>query len=154
MSIDATKPTDQELVSMLPYWIRRNATAINSIVAGLEEFTLTRLSLTAGTTALVIGVDLTAIALEVILLDSPGLCHLEQIRGGTEGQVKLIIFQGNSVDLIDGPKETGKFYLNQLPVGSTFSAQRDDVIALVNVEGDGGSIYGYWKEVWRQVSVK
>jgi hypothetical protein len=154
MSIDATKPTDQELVSMLPYWIRRNATAINSLIAGISEYTVTRLTLSAGTTALVIGTNLTAIAFEIVLLNSLGTCNIDQIRGGTEGQVKLLVFQCNSISLIDGPKSSGAFYLNQLPVGSSFVAQQDDVIALMNVDGDGTTNYGYWKEIWRQVSVK
>lgn len=154
MSIDATKPTDQELVSMLPYWIRRNATAINSLIVGITEDTVTRLILPAGTTTLVIGTNLTATAIEIVLLDSYGICNIDQIRGGIEGQVKLFVFQRDSISLVDGPKSNGSFYLNQLPVGSSFVAQQDDAIALMNVDGDGTTNYGYWKEIWRQVSVK
>jgi len=154
MTLDATKPTDQELVSVLPYWIRNTRSAVNSLITGITEITTTDLTISAGDTALVIGTDLTAIAMEIILLSGLGAATIDQIRGGTEGQLKIFIFQGNNVSFKDGPKSNGQLYLNQLPVLSTFNAQQDDVIALINIDGDGSSNYGYWKEVWRQVSVK
>ena len=154
MTLDATKPTDQELVSVLPYWIRNTRSAVNSLITGITEITTTDLTISAGDTALVIGTDLTAIAMEIVLLSGLGAATIDQIRGGTEGQLKIFIFQGNNVSFKDGPKSNGQLYLNQLPVLSTFNAQQDDVIALINIDGDGSSNYGYWKEVWRQVSVK
>jgi len=154
MTLDATKPTDQELVSVLPYWIRNTRSAVNSLITGITEITTTDLTISAGDTALVIGTDLTAIAMEIVLLSGLGAATIDQIRGGTEGQLKIFIFQGNNVSFKDGPKSNGQLYLNQLPVLSTFNAQQDDVIALINIDGDGSTNYGYWKEVWRQVSVK
>ncbi|MHA1806537.1 MAG: hypothetical protein ACTSX2_03055, partial [Candidatus Thorarchaeota archaeon] len=148
MTLDATKPTDQELVSVLPYWIKNTRSGVNSLIAGITEITTTDLTISAGDTALVIGTDLTAIAMEIVLLSGLGAATIDQIRGGTEGQLKIFIFQGNNVSFKDGPKSNGQLYLNQLPVLSTFNAQQDDVIALINIDGDGSSNYGYWKEVW------
>lgn len=154
MTIDANKPTDQELVSALPYWIRQARAAINAIIATASDLTVNNLAISPGDIALVVGTELTAIGVEVILIDCLGASVIEQIRGGSEGQIKVFVFQGNNVGFKDGPKLTGQLYLNQLPALSTFDAQTDDVIALVNIGGDGALNYGYWKEIWRQVSVK
>ena len=75
MTLDATKPTDQELVSVLPYWIKNTRSGVNSLIAGITEITTTDLTISAGDTALVIGTDLTAIAMEIVLL-SLSLIHI------------------------------------------------------------------------------
>jgi len=154
MSLDATKPTDQELVSALPYYIRLHASTINSLIAGITDFTISDLILLSGTTSLVVGNDLSDVAFEIVLIETAGVSNIAQIRGGTSGQIKLFIFQDNSVTFTDGVKSLGALYLNQLPVGSSLVAQQDDVLALINIGGDGASEYGYWKELWRQISVK
>jgi hypothetical protein len=154
MTVVATKPDDQELVSMLPYWIRHTRAALNALIANVSDITVNNLSLTPGDIAIVVGTELTAIGIEVVFIDCLGVSVIEQIRGGSEGQIKIFVFQGNNVGFKDGPKLTGQLYLNQLPALSTFDAQTDDVIALVNIGGDGAAVYGYWKELWRQVSVK
>ena len=154
MTIDATKPTDQELVSVLPSYIRDTRTALNNIIDGETEVTTTELTISAGDTALVIGTDLSDTLIETILLSGLGVSVIDQIRGGTEGRIKIFIFQGNNVSFKDGVKLTGQLYLNQLPVLSNFNAQQDDVLALINISGDGAANYGYWKELWRQLSVK
>ena len=51
-------------------------------------------------------------------------------------------------------KSGGLFYLNQLPAGGDFNPQQDDVIAFANIDGDGGSTNGYWKEIYRNISLK
>jgi len=152
--MDATKPIDQEMTSALPAYIREVRAAINVIVAEESDITMTSLLVSAGDNALVIGTDLTAIGIEIVLLSGLGASVIEQIRGGTQGQVKIFIFQGNNVGFKDGLKSDGQLYLNQLPVATILSAQQDDVVVLVNIGGNGTSIYGYWKEIWRQVSVK
>ena len=154
MTLVATQPTDQELVSALPYWIRQTRAALNAIIATASDITVNDLTITAGDTALVVGTELTAIGIELVLIDCLGASVIEQIRGGSEGQIKVFIFQSNNVGFKDGPKLTGQLYLNQLPALSTFAAQVDDVIALINIGGNGGANYGYWKEIWRQESVK
>ena len=92
--------------------------------------------------------------LDVALVSGIGASTIEYIRGGIDGQIKIFIFQDNDITFKDGVKADGKLYLNQLPILSNFAAQQDDVIALVNIGGDGTTEYGYWKEVWRQLSVK
>jgi len=69
-------------------------------------------------------------------------------------KVKVLVFQDNNISIVDGVASGGKFYLNQLPALSSFAAQVNDILALVNVGGDGASVYGYWKEIYRQVALK
>lgn len=154
MSLDATKPVDIEEVSQFPYWIREARAAINSILAGESEVTVTELAIAAGATVLTVGTELTAIAIEVLITTGVGAATIANIRGGTEGQIKIFIFQDGNVSLTDGVKSDGKLYLNHLPALSNFNAAQDDVLALVNVDGDGSSEYGYWKELFRTISVK
>ena len=154
MTLSVNEPSDQELVANLPYWIRQTRVAINTILAGAEDFAITVLTIAAGDTALVVGTDLGATNFEVVIVTGAGPATIDQIRGGTQGQIKLFIFQNNLVSFNDGAKADGELYLNQLPVGTDWAAQQDDVIALVNVGGDGSATFGYWKEIWRQESVK
>lgn len=155
MSLDPNKPTDQELVSMWPWWVRKLAISINAVeVEGHVDIVFTELTVSAGAIALVVGTDLNVATKEYIKIDALGAATIGQIRGGTKGQTKTFIFQDNSLSFLDGPKLAGQLYLNQLPVLSTFSAQQDDVITLINIGGDGASEHGYWKELSRQLSVK
>lgn len=155
MSLDPNKPTDQELVSMLPYWIRQLVASINAIeIEGHVDIVFTELTVLAGTTAMVVGTDLSEATKEYIKVDSLGAALIGQITGGIEGQTKTFIFQGNNLSFLDGPKLTGQLYLNQLPALSTYSAQQNDVITLINIGGDGSGENGYWKEISRQMSVK
>jgi len=153
MTIDATKPTDQELVSVLPSYIRANRTAIN-LFADAADFDSTTLIITAGDTALTVGTDLSSAKIEIVRISCAGAAAISKIRGGIEGNIKIFIFGSNTIDFVDGVKSDGKLYLNQLPVLSSFDAQQDDVLALINIDGDGAGTYGYWKELWRQLSVK
>lgn len=154
MTLNVNEPTDQELVANLPAFIRALHVAVNVIDEGDEDFSVTALTITAGDTALVVGTDLANVDFEVVIVTGAGPATIDQIRGGTQGQVKMFVFQNNLVSFNDGVKSLGELYLNQLPVDSDFNAQQDDVIALLNIDGDGASTYGYWKEVWRQQSVK
>lgn len=154
MTLDANQPTDQVLVSELPSYIRADRAEINSITAAASDYTTTNLTLSAGTSTLVIGTDLNAISIETIFLTGLGASVLAQIQGGTDGQIKIFIMQNNNISFLDGPKLIGQLYLNQLPALSTYAAQQDDVLALINVGGDGVTNYGYWKELFRQTSVK
>lgn len=154
MVLDITKPTDQVLVAEIPSYIRENRVAINAFASGEAEYTVTNLIVSAGTTTLVIGTDLTNIDMEIVLISGLGAATIQNITGGTAGQIKILVFQDNDISLLDGAKADGKFYLNQLPALSTFNANQDDSIALVNVGGNGSSNNGYWKEFSRQLSVK
>ena len=153
MSLDVNKPEDQAHVSELPSYIREDRVEINSISAG-GAVAQTDLAVAAGTTSLTVGTDVSAVGLETIVVTGSGVAALESIIGGTDGQIKILIFQDANVSLVDGSKADGEFYLNHLPALSSFSPQQDDVIALRNVGGDGATDYGYWKELYRTISVK
>lgn len=154
MTLDPNKPTDQESVSLLPSYIREDRAVINSISGG-NDVGATDLVVAAGSTSLVIGTDVGAFGFESVKVTGVGISTLLTMLGGTEGQVKVLVFQDTNVRITDGNvKSGGRFYLNQLPAASDFEPQQDDVIAFVNVDGDGGSTYGYWKELYRTLSLK
>ena len=153
MSLDPSKPSDSALVSELPAYIRENRIAVNSVVTA-AGFGVTNLDIAAGTTSLSVGTDLLAVGHEIVIVTGLGVAILATILGGTDGQMKTFIFQDANIDLIDGAKSNGKFYLNQLPALSNFEPQQDDVLTLVNIGGDGASVYGYWKELYRNLSIK
>jgi hypothetical protein len=154
--LDITKPTDQEHVAQLPYWIRQTRTALNAIQALDSNIEVTDVALLAGTTGLIIPTHLTVALIEVVTIDSTGISNIATIQNGVHGMIKIFIFKDNNINIVDGLKDTnGNFYLNQLPVGTSLEAAIDDVLAVVNINGDGGATtHGYWKELWRQISVK
>lgn len=154
--LDVTKPTDQEHVAQLPYWIRQTRAALNAIQALDSNIEVTDVPLLAGTTGLIIPTHLTVALIEVVTIDSTGISNIATIQNGVHGQIKIFIFKDNNINIVDGLKDAnGNFYLNQLPVGSNLEAAIDDVLAVVNINGDGGATtHGYWKELWRQISVK
>jgi len=153
MTLDASYPKDQTSIDGLPAYIRENRVAINAQEAG-EGFGYTAISLN-GETSLTVGSDLEDVGLEIIKVTGTGATTLATILGGTSGQVKIFIFSDSNVDITDGnDKGSGKFFLNHLPAGSNFAAEQDDVLAVVNIGGDGGSTYGYWMELYRTLSLK
>jgi hypothetical protein len=153
MTLDVNKPSDQELIEGLPAYIRENRVAINA-VSGSGNVGATDLAVSAGATSLVVGTDVGLYGFEVIKISSAAAVVLATMLGGTEGQVKVFIFQDANIDLADGVKADGKFYLNHLPALTNYSPQQDDVLALANIGGDGALVYGYWKELYRAASVK
>jgi len=142
------------MMSELEAYIRENRVAINALTSA-SGFGSTALTVAAGTTSLSIGTELGAYGLEIVVVTGAGLADIATILGGTDGQVKIFIFQDNNIDFVDGNiKSGGAFYLNHLPAGSDFSPSLDDVIALVNINGVPGTTQGYWKELFRTLSVK
>lgn len=153
MTLDANKPLDQVLVSSIAAYIRENRVAINAI-SGTGNVGVTDLTVAAGSTSLVVGTDIGVYGLELVIITGAAAIVLTAMTGGTEGQIKVFIFQDANIDLTDGVKADGKFYLDHLPALSDFSPQQDDVLALANVGGDGATVHGYWKELFRTISVK
>ena len=155
MTLSTSQPTDQELNAMWPYWIRTLVTEINTIISGDSEITTSELILAGGTTNLIVGTgsDLASIPQEKVLLSGAGPCTLTTITGGLQGQVKIFIFQGDNVMLTAGAKVLGQLYLNQ-PLGVVFEPEIDDVLVLMNIDGNGGATYGYWQELYRKLSVR
>ena len=154
MTLDATKPTDQTLVSEIAEYIRENRAAINSISALASDVEVSNTTLSSGTTTLSVGTNLSESAIEIVLINSLGTSNIEQILNGTEGQIKIFVMQDENTNFVDGNKTDGDLYLNQSPAGSTFDTSQNDVLALVNIDGDGGTTQGYWKELWRLNAVK
>ena len=153
MSLDANKPTDQILVSEIASYIRANRVAINA-VSGSGNVGVTVLEVALGVTSLVIGTDIGTYGFEIVKISGAAAVVLATMTGGTEGMVKVFVFQDANIDITDGVKADGKFYLNHLPALSDYVPQQDDVLALVNIGGDGASVHGYWKELYRTTSVK
>ena len=153
MTLAVNEPSDQRMVSELPSYIREDRVEINTLVSG-SGIDVTTLVVPLGSTFLTVGVDLAVARLEIVLISGTGASVIEVIRDGVNGQVKIFVFQDNDISFKDGVKLDGKIYLNRLPALSNFDAQQDDVVALVNIGGDGSSEYGYWKELFRLLSVK
>ena len=154
MTLNVNEPSDTRLVSEIASYIREDRAAINAIV-GSDSFGVTELEIAAGATSLSIGTELSSDGIEVVITSGAGLADIATILGGIEGQIKIFIFQDANIDFADGnAKAGGVFYLNHLPAGSDFSPGIDDIIAVVNIGGDGASTYGYWKELFRTLSVK
>ncbi len=152
--MDATKPTDVELTSVLPYYIRETRAGVNALSAG-SGIGVTALTIAAGAIALTVGTEVGTFGFETLITDAAGAANIAKILGGVEGQVKRFIFQDNNVGIVDGAALGGNIYLNQLPALSTFAAKTNDVLELVNVGGDGGvTTHGYWKETSRQIALK
>lgn len=153
MTLSVNEPSDQVLVSEIPAYIREDRVAINSI-SNSSDVSFTDLSVNAGTSQLSIPTNLDSSKLEVVKITGVGLVHLDRILGGTEGQVKLFVFQTDGIGFTDGLKSDGKFYLNSLPALSEYVSTAGDILALVNVGGNGSTINGYWQEMFRTLAVK
>lgn len=152
--MDATKPTDVELVGALAAYIRETRAGVNALSAG-SGVGVTALTIAIGAIALTVGTEVGTFGYEVLITDAAGAANIAKILGGTQGQTKKFIFQDNNVGIVDGAALGGNIYLNQLPALSTFAAQTNDILELVNVGGDGGvTTHGYWKEVSRQIALK
>jgi hypothetical protein len=155
MTLSELLPTDQELVSMLPYWIRRTRGAVNDINAGALIIPVTELGMN-GETTLAVDTDLEDVAFEIVLVSAAGGSTLQTITNGQSGQIKIFYFLTNLVNMEDSAtKANGTFYLNQLPAGSNLDPSTDDIIALMNVGGDQDlGLQGFWKEVFRTLTVR
>jgi len=154
MTLNVNEPTDERQVSELPKYIREGRVAVNA-VSGSGNVGVTDLTIAAGVTSLSVGTDVGSYGYETVIVTGTGVADLVTILGGTDGMVKVLIFQDANVDLHDSAlKANGTFYLNQLPVASEFAPDQDDILALVNVGGDGAAVHGYWLELYRTISVK
>ncbi len=123
--------------------------------AGDDVYGVTTYEITAAMVTLVVGVQLQDVLYEVIHLTAGAAEIIADITNGTDGQIKVFLFEDTNVSFRDGTKVLGRLYLNQLPALGLFEPIVDDILALVNVGGDGGGInHGYWKELYRTLAVK
>ena len=156
MTMSINEPTDQELVSKLPWWIRNVREYINTLEASIPTgsfISITELSITPASINIAVGVELSTSMFEIIFV-SGGPATIANIYSGTQGQLKIFIFLNNAISFTDGAQLSDEIYLNQLPVGTDFNPVLGDIITLVNVNGDGSAGSGYCKEVYRQIGVK
>jgi hypothetical protein len=151
--MDANKPTDQVLVSAIAAYIRETRAAVNALSTG-TGFGTTELDITVGTTSLTVGTDLGRYGVGTVQLEANVAVVIDTILGGTAGQVIVFIALDSNVSLKDGLAAGGALYLNQLPALSNFAMQNGDVIALINIDGDGSAVPGYWRELFRQTALK
>jgi hypothetical protein len=115
---------------------------------------VTALNIAAGTVSLTVGTDIGIFGLELIPMTADAGVSIANIVGGTEGQIKFFVALDNNVSIVDGLKANGAIYLNQLPALSSFAMQDGDVLALTNIDGDGATVQGYWRELYRSVALK
>jgi len=150
MTLDATKPADTDLVSSLGTYERETRAAINTLEDAIALLgavaAVTRLQVTGGQTTIVVGTDLTAIAYEVVLISGSGLANLTDITGGSEGQMKFFIMLDANVAFM---RDVTKIALNQPAVIASYGNHLGDVLCLVNINGNGSTVNGYWKELFR-----
>jgi hypothetical protein len=155
MTLNANEPTDQRMVSELPYYIRRITAALNAhLTTAGNDYTITELAIVPDTTTLYIDQDLTDIWIESVLITSGGPSTIENILYGRTGQIKMFMAANDEVSFRDGVQSGGQIYLNQTPLLSVFSMQTNDILTLMNIDGDGQSEPGYWTELWRVCAVK
>ena len=144
--LNATKPTDQVDVSELPLYMRETRIEINKMSSELE--------VALAATTIVIGTGVQDVDIELVIITGAGAASIAYMTGGTQGQIKIFYFQDANVGLVDGVnKADGEFWLNQV-AGTTFAGAIDDILAVMNIDGDGSSVQGYWKELYRIVDTK
>lgn len=150
MALDTTKPADSDLISVLASYIRANRVAINtnetSIAAG-SALVYTNINISGGVTALDIDTDLSAAMLEMVRITASGASDIEEITGGTAGQVKIFhLGDGN----IRFKRDLTKIALNQSEAEDYYGGVQYDVVAFVNIGGDPQvPANGVWWELFR-----
>ena len=154
MTLNVLEPTDQRPVADLPSYIREGRVEINAVAVNSNSITSSIVAVAVGATSLDIDTNLSDLKIETVILSGAGVANISTITGGTAGQIKIFVFQDSNVSFTDGVKANGGLYMNNIPALSTFNFSIDDVLALVNIGGDGSGAHGYWKELWRQLSVK
>jgi len=152
MTLNASEPSAVRQVSELPAYIRETRAGVNAVTAG-TGFSVTDLVMT-GEVTLAIGTELVAVGHEIIFASSVGASVLATITNGTHGQVKTFIFADSNIEITDDTADSGQFYLEQVAL-SNFQPEEHDVLCIINVDGDAGATtHGYWKELYRTISVR
>lgn len=152
MTLDASKPSDATAFGyQLPGYQRETRQAVNDILAAIATLgavaTVADIELTAGQSLLVVGTDVVAIGLEVVFLSATGAETLTNITGGSNGQIKILIFEDDNITI---EKDVTKFMLNS---EGDFAGETDDILVLINRGGVAGASNGKWLELLRQVRI-
>ena len=158
MTLDVSRPSDTlDVVGSLASYERETRVAVNALETAIATLgaisTQTTLSLSAGTTTIDVTDDLSAVPIEVVNISGDGASTLASLTGGTAGQIKVFIFDDTDIAFTNSAtKANGTFYLNQPIAITTFGNGEGDILAMVNVDGDGDTDNGYWAELYRNVS--
>jgi hypothetical protein len=154
MSLNALLPDDTTTtLAELNALLRETRLAVNTANTAITALggavaSAIDLVLTSGTTQIIVGTDMGAIALELVNLTAGGACVIDEIVSGTAGQMKIIVFGDTNITLTNN---SAKIDLNCV---GNFTGAVGDVIALVNVDGDPATVEnGYWKEIFRNLAV-
>lgn len=158
MTIDATKPADSDLISTLGLRGREEREAINALESAIAALgavaTVTRYVCSAGQTTIPVGVTggLSNLKWELVLISGGGAAAIQNLTGGTEGQMKIFIMLDANVTFV---RDATKMDLNQPAVVADFGGYAGDVIAFANENGNPAtSTNGFWKELFRTPSAK
>lgn len=160
MTLDITKPSDaQNLVSELGYYIRETRIGVNALESALGLAGViasqTDYICASGQTAIAVGTGISAAPIEFVNISGVGAAVLENLTDGTKGQMKYFYFDDANISFRDSTSLiNGTFRLNQVPAGGVFGNYLGNIIAFVNIGGDGGvSQQGFWREIFRTLSV-
>jgi len=148
MTLDATVPADSDLISVFANYLRGTRTAVNTLettVAGLGAIATVSTVTINGSTTLITGTHVEDVPFEIIIITATGSETLNNITGGTEGQIKFIWLLSGSLTFAD---DDAKLSNNG---DADFVGATGDVIAYVNKNGDGAGTDGYWHELFRTV---
>ena len=113
----------------------------------------TAVNMSVGDTTINVGSQLNNVGIETVGLTADAAVNLTYITNGRAGMIKFILALDNNVTVIQNEASTanGTFYLNS-PAGVDLTMATNDLIALVNIGGNG-TIDGYWREMFRTLHV-
>lgn len=146
MTLDATVPTDEEIISAYAAYARETRAQVNTNISDIAETGVVTVVSTVtinGSTTLVTGTDVNDVPLELVIITATGVETLNNITGASEGQIKILWLLSGTLTYTD---DDTKFANNG---DADFAGATGDVIVYVNKDGDGAGTDGYWHELFR-----
>lgn len=114
---------------------------LEALVTGALQYA----TVVLGSDTLVVGTDLADGMLEVISISAAIAQNLANIEEGASGQIKIFRFSDANVTVLG----TGNIDMNSV----TFAAAAGDILALLNIGGDGDTVDGTWFELFRTIKI-
>jgi hypothetical protein len=126
-------------------------TLMNTLNAFGEAGEVTSYSMTAGQTTLTVGVELSAVQIEVVFLAAVAAEELQRVNGANSGDIKIFIMTNDNVTIV----RNDSYIKTKNPLlGPNFPAAAGDVVALANNGGVAGTAaHGTWIEIFRALQV-
>lgn len=157
MTVDETKPLGTDLVSDLDGYIRENRVDINdlweAVGIGGAFPNYSAINMASGQATLVVDTDIDGTGIEVIGLTADAAVNLTTMTGATAGALKIIIALDDDITIIQNIGGTGGTFFMNAPDDVDINLEARDVIAFVNIGGDGTTVNGYWLELYRKLAV-